>query len=145
MTQSILEVNELKDGTAAPARDLRQWIDQVDKLGELTAIDGADWDTEIGAVTELGHHMGEQSSALLFDHIKGYPSGYRVLSNTLNSLKRLALTLHMDTNYTRSEFVKDVKRHIGSVKHVSPEIVKDGPVMENVYEGKDIDLFRTME
>jgi 4-hydroxy-3-polyprenylbenzoate decarboxylase len=38
--------------------------------------------------------------------------------------------------------VKDVKRHIGSVKHVSPEIVKDGPVMENVYEGKDIDLFR---
>jgi UbiD family decarboxylase len=142
MTQSILEANELKDGTAAPARDLRQWIDQVDKLGELTAIDGADWDTEIGAVTELGHHMGEQSSALLFDNIKGYPSGYRVLSNTLNSLKRLALTLHMDTNYTRSEFVKDVKRHIGSVKHVSPEIVKDGPVMENVYEGKDIDLFR---
>ena len=142
MTQSILEANELKDGTAAPARDLRQWIEQVDKLGELTAIDGADWDTEIGAVTELGHHMGEQSSALLFDNIKGYPSGYRVLSNTLNSLKRLALTLHMDTNYTRSEFVKDVKRHIGSVKHVSPEIVKDGPVMENVYEGKDIDLFR---
>ena len=142
MTQNILEANEQADGTAAVSRDLRQWIDQVDKLGELTTINGADWETEIGAVTELGHHMGEKSSALLFDNIKGYPAGYRVLSNTLNSLKRLALTLHMDTNYTKSEFVKDVKHHIGSVKHMAAEIVKDGPVMENVYEGKDIDLFK---
>ena len=142
MTQSILETNEPQDGTAAVSRDLRQWIEQVDTLGELTAVNGADWDTEIGAVTELGHHMGEKSSALLFDNIKGYPAGYRVLSNTLNSLKRLALTLHMDTNYTRSGFVKDVKHHIGSVKYLPPEIVKDGPVMENVYEGKDIDLFK---
>jgi 4-hydroxy-3-polyprenylbenzoate decarboxylase len=115
---------------------------QADKLGELTTIDGADWDTEIGAVTELGHHMGERSSALLFDNIKGYPAGYRVLSNTLNSLKRLALTLHMDTNYSKSEFVKDVKRHIGGVKYLAPEIVKDGPVTQNVSEGKDIDLFK---
>jgi len=142
MTQSILETNEPQDGTAAVSRDLRQWIEQVDTLGELTAVNGADWDTEIGAVTELGHHMGEKSSALLFDNIKGYPAGYRVLSNTLNSLKRLALTLHMDTNYTRSGFVKDVKHHIGSVKYLPPEIVNDGPVMENVYEGKDIDLFK---
>ncbi len=142
MTQPILEANEPKDGVAAESRDLRQWMDQAEKLGELTTIDGADWDTEIGAVTELGHHMGEQSSALLFDNIKGYPSGYRVLSNTLNSLKRLALTLHMDTNYSKSEFVKDVKRHIGGVKYMAPEIVKDGPVTQNVYEGKDIDLFK---
>jgi 4-hydroxy-3-polyprenylbenzoate decarboxylase len=86
--------------------------------------------------------MGEKSSALLFDNIKGYPAGYRVLSNTLNSLKRLALTLHMDANYTRSEFVKDVKRHIESVKLLAAEIVKDGPVMENVDEGKDVNLFK---
>jgi 4-hydroxy-3-polyprenylbenzoate decarboxylase len=142
MTQPILEANKPKDGAAAESRDLRQWMDQVGKLGELTTIDGADWDTEIGAVTELGHHMGERSSALLFDNIKGYPAGYRVLSNTLNSLKRLALTLHMDTNYSKSEFVKDVKRHIGGVKYMAPEIVKDGPVTQNVYEGKDIDLFK---
>ena len=142
MTQPILEANEPIDGSAGENRDLRQWMAQADKLGELTTIDGADWDTEIGAVTELGHHMGERSSALLFDNIKGYPAGYRVLSNTLNSLKRLALTLHMDTNYSKSEFVKDVKRHIGGVKYLAPEIVKDGPVTQNVSEGKDIDLFK---
>src|SRR5580704_5146186 len=81
------------------SRDLRGWIQEATALAELKKIDGADWDVEIGAVTELGHHRGEQSHALLFDHIKGYPEGYRVLSNTLNTTKRLAMTLHMDTNY----------------------------------------------
>ena len=96
------------------SRDLRGWIHQAEELGELKKIDGADWDVEIGAVTELGHHRGEQSHALLFDHIKGYPAGYRVLSNTLNTTKRLAMTLHMDTNYTRLQFVKDVGIHASS-------------------------------
>ena len=94
------------------SRDLRSWMAEVENLGELKRIDGADWDVEIGAVTELGHHRGEQSKALLFDNIKGHPKGYRVLSNTLNTLKRLAATLNMQTNYTRLEFVKDIKRHI---------------------------------
>src|SRR5882672_6418332 len=88
------------------SRDLRSWMAEVENLGELKRIDGADWDVEIGAVTELGHHRGEQSKALLFDNIKGYPKGFRVLSNTLNTLKRLAATLNMKTNYTRLEFVK---------------------------------------
>ncbi len=113
------------------SRDLRSWMAEVENLGELKRIDGADWDVEIGAVTELGHHRGEQSKALLFDNIKDYPKGYRVLSNTLNTLKRLAATLNMQTNYTRLEFVKDIKRHI-----------TDGPVMENVFEGKDIDMWK---
>jgi len=124
------------------SRDLRSWIAAVDKLGELKRIEGADWDVEIGAITELGHHRGEQSHALLFDEIKGYPKGYRVLTNTLNTVKRIATTLHMHTNYTRLEFVKDIKRHISEVEHIKPEVVKDGPVMENVFEGKDIDMWK---
>src|SRR2546422_9737841 len=99
-------------GPASKSRDLRDWIAQVDQLGELKKLDNADWDVEIGTVTEMGHHRGENSHALLFDNIKGYPKGFRVLSNTLNTTKRLALTLHMDTNYTRLEFVKDIKRRI---------------------------------
>src|SRR5207245_6676945 len=128
--------------TTAKGRDLRSWIDEVEKLGELTRIKGADWDVEIGAITELGHHRGEKSKAILFDQIKGYPEGYRVLSNTLNTVKRIATTLHMDTNYTRLELGKDIKRHISEVNYIKPEVVKDGPVMENVFEGKDIDLWK---
>src|SRR5713226_8408354 len=104
-------INEDYTDSATQGRDLRGWISQVAELGELKRIYGADWDVEIGAITELGHHRGEQSHALLFDNIKGYPQGYRVLSNTLNTVKRIATTLHMNTNYTRLEFVKDIKRH----------------------------------
>ncbi len=124
------------------ARDLRSWMDSAEKLGELKRIDGADWDVEIGAVTELAHHRGEKSHALLFDSIRGYPEGYRVLTNTLNTVKRIAMTLYMDTNYGRLDFVRDIKRRISNVAYIKPEVVGDGPVMENVYEGKDIDLWK---
>src|SRR2546430_15030350 len=129
-------ISEEGVATTAKGRDLRSWIDEVEKLGELARINGADWDVEIGAITELGHHRGEKRKAILFDQIKGYPKGYRVLSNTLNTVKRIATTLHMDTNYTRLEFVKDIKRHITEVNYIKPEVVKDGPVMENVFAGK---------
>src|SRR5258708_28018746 len=123
------------------SRDLRGWIREAEALGELKKIDGADWDVEIGAVTELGHHRGEQSHALLFDHIKGYPAGYRVLSNTLNTTKRLAMTLHMDTNYTRLQFVKDIKKHITDLTYIKPQVPTAGPVMSNVIEAKHINMF----
>ena len=123
-------------------RDIRGWIQDVEKLGELKRIDGADWDVEIGAITELGHHRGEHSHALLFDYIKGYPEGYRVLTNTMNTVNRIALTLHMDVSRSRLDFVKDIKRHISEVKYIKPEVVKDGPVMENVLEGSDIDMWK---
>src|SRR5258708_16971217 len=113
------------------SRDLRGWIREAEALGELKKIDGADWDVEIGAVTELGHHRGEQSHALLFDHIKGYPAGYRVLSNTLNTTKRLAMTLHMDTNYTRLHFLKDIKRHKTDLTYIKPPVSKDSPPSHN--------------
>ncbi len=127
---------------AMVGRDLRGWMEEVDRLGELTTIRGADWDCELGTITELGHHRGERSHALLFDDIKGYPRGYRVLSNTLNTVKRIAMTLYMHTNYSRIDFVKDIKSHISNVNYIKPEFVKDGPVMENVFEGKDIDMWK---
>lgn len=123
-------------------KDLRSWMKEVEGIGELKQLNGADWDVEIGAVTELGHHRGERSSAILFDEIKGYPKGYRVLSNTLNTTKRLALTLGMDTNYTRLDFIRDIKQRITNVDYVQPEVVKDGPIMENVLEGKEIDMWK---
>src|SRR5258708_14875165 len=105
------------------SRDLRGWMAAVDQIGELKHLDGADWDVEIGSVTEMGHHRGEQSKALLFDNIKGYTPGYRVLSTTLNTTKRLAVTLGMRTNYTRLEIVRHIKDLITHVKYVKPHVV----------------------
>ena len=57
---------------------LRSWLKQADDLGELRTIDGADWDLEIGGVADIVTERGS-SPAVLFDSIKNYPKGYRVL------------------------------------------------------------------
>src|SRR5262245_17586741 len=128
-------------------RDLRGWIAAVEKLGELKVITGADWDVEIGAITELGHQRGKQSKALLFDEIKGYPAGYRVLSNSMNTVNRVATTLHMEVGDSRLDFIHALKRRISDIKYIKPEVVKTGPVLENVLEGKAIEMwkFRTTQ
>ena len=142
MTSIPKEHIERQPAGKARSRDLRDWIADVDRIGELKAINGADWDVEIGTITEMGHHRGERSHALLFDNIKGYPKGYRVVSNTMNTTKRLALTLHQGTNYTRIEFVKEIKNRITNIKYIPPEYVEDGPILENVLKGDAIDMWK---
>src|SRR5437660_655409 len=59
--------------------DLRVFMGELEDDGELRRINGADWNLEIGALTEIGAE--QNGPALLFDDIKGYPSGFRILSN----------------------------------------------------------------
>src|SRR5262249_61986632 len=105
-------------------RDLRSWIAAVERLGELKVINGADWDVEIGAITELGHHRGERSKALLFDNIQGHPAGYRVLSNSMHKVNRVATTLHMEARHSRLEFIHTLKIRTNDIKYINPEQVK---------------------
>src|SRR4051794_7464345 len=72
--------------------DLREWLDAVTAFQELRLVLGADWNLEIGALTELMPRRSETPPALLFDHIKDYQPGFRLLTNSLSSPKRLALT-----------------------------------------------------
>mgnify|MGYP001431402702 CR=1 FL=1 len=46
--------------------DLRDWIQKVDELGELRRVDGADWNLEMGAITEV-YARNEPYPAILFD------------------------------------------------------------------------------
>ena len=43
-------------------------------------MEGADWDLEMGAITELIYHEGKGiPPAILFDKVPGYPEGFRTL------------------------------------------------------------------
>src|SRR2546429_4712758 len=77
--------------------DLRDWLRRVDALGELQTVRGANTEEDIGMATEL---LGRTrpSKATLFDEIKGYRKGFRVLSNGLGSFSRIAVTLGLDPN-----------------------------------------------
>ena len=124
-------------------RDVREWIERVESFGELKRISGANWQTEIGAITEINAHR-HPCDALLFDKVPGYPEGFRVLVGTTNTPRRLGLALGLHADTTR-ELVAAL-RH-GRVsgwqaesRNFPPEYVTDGPVFEVVQEGAKIDL-----
>ena len=122
-----------------PYQDLRDWIQQVERFGELKTVHGADWNLEIGAVTEVAAR-GEASDAILFDNIKDYPAEHRVLVGMSSSLKRQCLTTNLPLDYDRMQFVDAWKKRLNHPTLVPPRQVNDGPLLENVFEGKDIDL-----
>ena len=76
-------------------RDLRRFIELVDKLGALRRIEGADPRFEIGGITEVAAGLPD-CPALLFDGIKGYQRGFRVFTNATTNVQRAALALGLD-------------------------------------------------
>jgi 4-hydroxy-3-polyprenylbenzoate decarboxylase len=123
-----------------PFDDVRGFVEVVEAAGELRRLDGADWDLEIGALTELVNE--QRGPALLFDHIKGYPAGYRVLSNVWGSLRRTALTLGFPQDADGVALVNGWRQRLKRMTPLPPRMVARGPVLENRVQGADVDLER---
>ncbi len=120
--------------------DLRGFMQRLDEIGQLKKVEGADWDLEIGTITEL---MAERlGPALLFDKIKGYPAGYRVLSNTVFSKIGQRVAFNHSDKMSDVEIVRYWRDKWNKYKPVPPKVVKTGPVMENVFTGDDINLWK---
>ena len=128
-----------------PYQDLRWFLSKVEELGELKKIYGVDWDIEMGGITEiLYREKAEKSPALLFDRIKGYPEGYQCLYGMLNSPKRFALSLGIDLpkEIGLMELLKRYREKMKGMKLIPPKYMEDGPILENVLEGDEVDLFQ---
>ncbi len=124
--------------------DLREFIEAARTLGDVKDIHGADWDLEIGALTEI-FACRENFPLLLFDRIPGYPSGYRVASNLINHPRRSALALGMPTDISKTELVQRWRQILKELPAVPPKTVPSGPIYENVRvkEAVDMTLFPT--
>jgi 4-hydroxy-3-polyprenylbenzoate decarboxylase len=133
------------DAVAAPPRtfdDLRTFIAACQEVDQWRQIDGADWDLEIGALTEATADLVPGPPMLLFDHIKDYPPGYRVASLTLASHKRVALALGLPVDKPKLELVRLAARKIRDVVPIPPVEVSSSPLFENVLTGDAVDLWR---
>jgi UbiD family decarboxylase len=86
--------------------DLRTWLNEVDKLGQLMTVENAHWDLELSTLTEIINERSKTRPAILFDRIKDYPQGHRVAANLVSSTERLALTLGMKAGMSDLEFVQ---------------------------------------
>jgi UbiD family decarboxylase len=118
---------------------LRGFIDEVERVGELRVARGCDIDEEVGAVTELAQHR-INGPAVLFDEIQGYQPGHRIFINSLGSPSRTALALGLPTGLAYKELVPLWRKKMKEIKPIPMAYVTDGPVMENVQRGKDVDL-----
>ena len=122
-------------------KDLRGYLDAVDKLGELRVVNGADWDLELGAITEVAARASKPK-VLLFDNIKGYPNGFRVVTNPVCSAATTALAFGLDPKHTGLDLIRAWKEKLGSQKPLEPVAVSNGPITENVDSGDKVDLLR---
>jgi UbiD family decarboxylase len=125
-----------------PWRDTREWLARVSALGELRVVSGVDWESGIGEATEMLDHA-EDSPAVLFDDVPGYPKGFRVLVNASGNPARQAVTLNLPPSEGNHDGLFRFWR--GALKDfspVEPVEVESGPIFENVLEGDAIDLWK---
>jgi UbiD family decarboxylase len=106
-------------------------------------VDGADPDLELGAIAHLNNRRGAPV-ALLFDRIKGYPPGLRILTGASNHPARLGVTLRLGPNHSTAELVQALRGKptawAQAAKGFDPLVVKDGPVLEVVEKGGAVDV-----
>lgn len=123
----------------SPVKDLREYVDVIDDAGLLREVEGADWEYEIGALTEIGARVNKPK-ALLFDSIKDYAQGYRILSLPYVTDKHHALALGLSHDASSVELIREWKERIQDINRIEPNEVSSGPVQENIFEGDDVDV-----
>lgn len=120
--------------------DLRSWAEGMDKLGELRVVAGANWEEDIGMATEVLQHALNRAPAVIFDDIPAFPHGHRVMVNAFGGLRRIAYTLGLDINAPMQQLIQQWRQRIEEYRPLAPRVVSDGPVMENVATGDDVNV-----
>lgn len=120
-----------------PIKDLRDYIKRTEELGLLKKINGADWNLEIGALSDLYRRR----KSTLFNEIKGYPAGHRVFSNIFASEKQQRLIFRTPLEASTLDTVRTLKEKLASFKPMPSLQVGRGPVLEKVLTGDQVDLF----
>jgi 4-hydroxy-3-polyprenylbenzoate decarboxylase len=137
------DIDADNDGAAGGVpqwRDMRDWLEMVDSIGQLANIKDATSQEDIGAITEMfDHHDG--SPAGLFDEIPGFERGYRVLSNSMGTQERQAITLGLDPRtITHGGLLSYWRALMKDFTPIPPRVVENGAIRQNVIRGADVDL-----
>ncbi len=125
----------------ATGQDLRSWLACMEAAGEITRIEGADTQREIGGLVDIAmRRMGQP--ALLFDNIPGHQPGFRVLASILTSVRRIAMTVGLPGDTSEIELVRFWRDYMRRARLIAPREVAGGAVMQNVYSDDTVDLLK---
>jgi UbiD family decarboxylase len=122
--------------------DLRQFIEGAKKITDWKEIKGATWDLEISTLIEATAELIPQPPMLLFDEIKDYPAGFRVLGLPYAAYKRVALAFGLPYEKNKLELVRLASRKVRSAQPIPPKEISNPPVMENTMTGGKVDLLK---
>ena len=115
----------------------------MQSIGELRDVAGADWNLELGAISELNVRRTPHP-ALLFDEIVGYPKGFRVLTCSTSSSTRLSSVLRLGVERDHHSLVQKLRgkpaEWQAQVANFEPVVSESGPVLENVRGAEALDL-----
>src|SRR4029434_4984783 len=120
-------------------KDLRDGIEGIKAADELKVIHGAEPKEEIGGFVDIYQRkMG--NPAIMFDEVPGYPKGHRVLANMRTSVPRINVALGLPPKGSEMELVHWWRDYMRRAPSFPPRAVNGGPLLENVMEGKDVNI-----
>src|SRR5438105_15756789 len=119
--------------------DLRQWLLEAQRLGEVREVNGLGWEREIGMLSEMAVRR-DDAPCFLFGEVPGTIPGSRVLVNFFGG-KRKNMTLGFPAELSKVELSDGFRVHYAAqMKRIPPRYVENGPVMQNVMTGEAIDV-----
>jgi phenylphosphate carboxylase beta subunit len=117
--------------------DLRDFIRRCEAEGELIRIrKEVDWNLELSHIAKLNEE--KRGPALLFEKVKDYP--IPVLASAFTSPKRLAIALGMPFHFSMCNMARRWME-LTTKSLIPPKEVKEAPILENVVQGRDVNLF----
>jgi UbiD family decarboxylase len=124
--------------------DLRSWLKEIDRLGLLKRVEGADPNLEIGIITEL--NCRRKGPTLLFDNIRGSSRGRRIVTGTILDAPRLGLALGYRGIRSSEDLVARLEGKMSEHESAASKYpaceVSNGPILENQLFGSDINLLQ---
>ncbi len=117
--------------------DLREFISKSEAAGKLKRVKKEDdWNLELSHISKVNEEKG--GGALLFENVKGYKNS--VLTGAYSTPDNFAIALGLESGTTMC----GMSRHwmeLAIKKTYDPVVVKDGPILENIIERDQVNLF----
>jgi 4-hydroxy-3-polyprenylbenzoate decarboxylase len=143
-------------------RDLREFLAQLESLGELRRV-GVEVDPRLEMTEVCDRVLKAGGPALLFEKPKGH--AVPVLGNLFGTVRRIALAMGADATADPKESLRDIGRLLAFLKEpeppkgfrdvlqrwlpigrqvmqMAPRELRSAPCQEIVYEGAEVDLSR---
>ncbi len=122
-------------------KDLQSYVSELQKRGEMKTVKGANWDLEIGILTEMTVEV-KNHPALLFEAIKDYPKESRLLTNAMTTIRRTAIALGLPEDVHPLEMLKIWKDKRAGFQPVAPVTVENALVKQNIIRESDVDIYK---